>query len=128
MAERDTSVAAPVVELPVRTTKPVTATVRKLNRARLRGEGPVQKLKAEAGDVLEAARANARIEPKQMADTMGISHSLVLRGLKSVDHLSFHRLWELSDDFWAELLIAIAKKRGVALVRVSIDLRGRDGR
>lgn len=64
-----------------------------------------------AGDVLEQARGVARIEPKQMADAMGISHSLVLRGLKSADHLSFHRLWELSDEFWLELILAIAKAR-----------------
>lgn len=103
----------------------VSAPLRKAKVEQLRGEGPVQKLKGDAGDVLELARANARIEPKQMAVDMGISHSLVLRGLKSADHLSFHRLWELNDDFWAELLIAIAKKRGVALVRVSIDLLDR---
>lgn len=86
-----------------------------------RGEGPLQKLKADAGDVLDIARSNARIEPKQMADAMGISHSLVLRGLKSGDHLSFHRLWELPDAFWAELLIAIAKRRRVATVRTLIE-------
>jgi hypothetical protein len=121
MAERTSSVATAVLEAPVRTSKGDPATRR-----------PLQKLKGQpdAGAVINTARANANLEPKQMAGLMGISHSLVLRGLKGEDHLSFHRLWELSDDFWAELLIAIAKKRRVALVRVSIDLdrRGRDGR
>lgn len=111
MAGRETSVVARLAGLPVRTSKG--------------GAGSVQKLNPEAGEVLDTARANAQLEPKQMAGHMGISHSLVLRGLKGVDHLSFHRLWALSDDFWAELLIAIAKKRGVALVRVSIDLERR---
>lgn len=76
-----------------------------------RGEGPVRKLNPTAGTVLDRARGTIRLEPKQMADAMGISHSLVLRGLKSVDHLSFHRLWELPDAFWIELIIAIAKER-----------------
>lgn len=86
-----------------------------------RGEGAVQKLNPEAGEVLDLARVNIRLEAKQMADAMGISHSLVLRGLKSADHLSFHRLWFLPDEFWAELLIAIAKKRGGLRVRTTID-------
>jgi AraC-like DNA-binding protein len=88
----------------------------------LRGEGPLHKLNPDAGEVLDMARGNARLAPKQMADVMGISHSLVLRGFKSVDHLSFHRLWELPDVYWAELLVAIARKRGVAHVRTTIDI------
>lgn len=85
--------------------------LRNAKATRLRGEGPVQKLNPAAGEVLDLARGNARLEPKQMAADMGISHSLVLRGLKGVDHLSFHRLWLLSDDFWTELIVALAKKR-----------------
>lgn len=88
----------------------------------VRGEGPIQKLNPLAGEVLDIARGLARLEPKQMADDMGISHSLVLRGLRSVDHLSFHRLWELPDEFWAELLVAIAKARSVATVRTLIEM------
>lgn len=85
----------------------------------------VQKLNPEAGDVLDLARANADLEPKQMASDMGLSHSLVLRGLGSKDDLGFHRLWILSDDFWGELLWAIAKRRKIATVRRSIDLPDR---
>ena len=59
--------------------------LRKANAALKRGEGPVQKLNPCAGEVLDFARGNARIEPKQMAGTMGLSHSLVLRGLKSAE-------------------------------------------
>jgi ribosome-binding protein aMBF1 (putative translation factor) len=79
-------------------------------------------LSKDAGEVLDLARSNARLEAKQMADDMGISHSLVLRGLKSEDGLSFHKLWELDDAFWAELLIAIARKRNVAIVRTTIEV------
>jgi hypothetical protein len=85
------------------------------------GEGPVQKLNLDAGDVLDLARVAARLEAKQMADVMVISHSLVLRGLKSGD-LSFRRLWELDDAFWTELLFAIARKRRVARVRETIEI------
>lgn len=84
-------------------------------------ESPVQQLKLDAGEVLDSARERIRMEPKQMAEEMDISHSLVLRGLKGVDHLSFHRLWVLSDDFWRELLVVIAKKRRVARVNISLD-------
>jgi hypothetical protein len=76
-----------------------------------RGETPVRKLNPTAGEVLDMARGIVRLEAKAMAADMGISHSLVLRGLKSVDHLSFHRLWDLSDEFWIELILAIAKQR-----------------
>jgi hypothetical protein len=89
---------------------------------RLRGESGLQKLNPAAGAVLDAARSAARLEPKQMAADMAISHSLVLRGLKSADHLSFHRLWELPDAFWRELLVAIADTRGIGFVRRSIAL------
>lgn len=84
-------------------------------------EGPVQKLNLDAGEVLDMARVGARIEAKQMAGVMVISHSLVLRGLKTGD-LSFRRLWALDDAFWTELLIAIAKKRRVAKVRVALEI------
>ena len=93
--------------------------LRNAKAALRRGEGPVQKLKRDAGDVLDLARVNVQLEAKQMADGMGISHSLVLRGLKSADHLSFHRLWELSDAFWLELIVAVAKKRRLVGVEVS---------
>lgn len=106
------SVDARLASLPLRNVKAATR----------RGEGPLQKLNPLAGEVLELARSNAQIEPKQMAADMGLSHSLVLRGLKSADHLSFHRLWELPDSFWTELLIAIAKRRRVATVRTSIEV------
>lgn len=102
----------PRLDVPLRTAK-VT---------HLRGEGALRKLKREAGEALELARAAAQIEPKAMAAAMGLSHSLVLRGLKSQDHLSFHRLLELPDAFWLELLIVIAKKRGIAVVRTTLEI------
>lgn len=88
------------------------------------GEGVLQKMKPAAGDVLDQARKGAGLEVKQMAGEMGTSESLIHRGLKSQEHLSFHRLWELSDDFWAELIVAIAKRRRVAVVRTTIELSG----
>lgn len=84
---------------------------------KLKGEARV--LNPEAGEVLDLARGNVRLEPKAMAGEMGISHSLVLRGLKSADHLSFHRLYELSDEFWIELFLAVAKKRQLVGVDVT---------
>jgi hypothetical protein len=90
-----------------------------------RGEGPVQKLNPAAGEALDNARENARLEPKQMAGTMGISESLVYRALGSKDDIGFHRLWELDDQFWSELMIAIAKRRRVAIVKTTIELEDR---
>ena len=86
-----------------------------------RGEGGVQKLK-EAGAVLDKARLAAGLEAKQMADDMAISQSLVLRGLKGVDHLSFHRLWMLPDAFWLELIVLAIERRGMAEVRRQITI------
>lgn len=77
----------------------------------------VQKL--NPGELLDIARAVVRIEPKQMADDMDISHSLVLRGLKD-GQLSFGRLWELSDAFWLELVVLIIEARKLAQVRRQI--------
>lgn len=88
----------------------------------------VRKLNPEAGKALEQARKAADLEPKQMADDCGVSHSLTLRALKSADDIGFHRLWELSDDFWAELIVAIAKRRRVATVRTTIDMDERTRR
>lgn len=93
-----------------------------------RGEAPVQKLNPDAGDALEQAKNGADIEAKQMADTCGVSHSLILRALKSADDIGFHRLWELSDDFWAELIVAIAKRRRLAVVRTTIEMAERKQR
>jgi len=110
----DHSLAEKLDRVPLRNAKAATK----------RGEGPLQKLNPDAGEVLDLARSNARIEPKQMADVLRVSHSLTLRGLKSGE-LSFARLWELNDEYWAELLIAIAKKRRVAIVRTSIEIPDR---
>lgn len=77
----------------------------------------VQKL--NPGELLDIARSIVRIEPKQMADTMDVSHSLVLRGLKD-GQLNFGRLWELSDAFWLELVLLIIEARKLARVRREI--------
>jgi transcriptional regulator with XRE-family HTH domain len=83
----------------------------------------------EAGEVLDRARHAAGMEAKQIADDMDISQSLVLRGLKGVDHLSFHRLWMLSDAFWLELIVLAIERRGMAEVRrlITIDANRKVG-
>lgn len=75
-----------------------------------------------AGKVLDLARKASSLEVKQMADTMRISGSLISRGLKDEDNLSFHRLWELDDSFWIELVILIAQARGIAAVKRQVIL------
>lgn len=95
-------------------------------KAELRtSEGDVQKLKRDAAEALDIARSNARLELKEIAGVLRLSHSLIARGFNGAGELSFHRLWELSDEFWAELLIAIAKKRAVATVKTSLDIHDR---
>lgn len=81
----------------------------------------VQKL-TNAGAVLNRARAGADLEPKVMAGELGISHSLCLRALKSGE-VSWRRLWELPDAFWAELLIAVAQERSIGAVRTTLDIQ-----
>jgi hypothetical protein len=80
-------------------------------------ESEVRKLNPQAADVIQTARALARIEPKQMADVMGVSHSYVLRGLEAKDDLGFLKMWELPDAFWFELACLILESRGVGRVR-----------
>lgn len=86
------------------------------------GEGRLPKRNRDAGNALDQARKAAGLEPKEMADTLGVSESLCRRSLNSVDDIGFHRLWELSDEFWAELIVAIAKRRRVAVVKTTIEL------
>lgn len=78
-------------------------------------------LSPDAGKALEEAARAAGLEPKQIADDMAVSHSLVLRGFKSEKSLSFHKLWELPDRFWLELIFIVATKRGIARVRRQIE-------
>lgn len=87
-----------------------------------RGEPRLPKRNKDAGEALTDAMRGAHLEPKAMADTCGISDSLCRRALSSADDIGFHRLWELSDAFWEELLVAIAKRRRVAIVRTTIEL------
>ncbi len=103
------------------------------------GDIPLRNLKAglsapskselSAGKVLDLARKASQLEVKQMADTMRISGSLISRGLKDEDNLSFHRLWELNDEFWVELVILIAQARGIAAVKrqVILDMERKAG-
>lgn len=81
------------------------------------GEPEVQLLNPEAGRVLKTACGLADLEPKAMADAMKVSHSYVLRGLKSQDDLGFHKLWALPDAFWFELACLVLESRGVGRVR-----------
>lgn len=116
------NVAERLASLPVRNAKAALdrgesdpRTVQKMNPE----DKPLNK---DAGEVLDIARAAVRMEPKAMAEDMGVSHSLVLRGLKSDDGLSFHKLWELSDEYWAELMMAVAQKRRIFIVRRTIEV------
>lgn len=62
----------------------------------------------------------AGIEPKQLAEAMQISVSLLQRGFKNTEHLSWHRLLMGPDAFLLELLMLLAEKRGIATVRRQI--------
>ncbi len=97
--------------------------LRNAKAALIRGEGRLQKLNPDAGAVLDDARRQAHLEAKQMADALGVSESLVHRAFKSADGISFHRLWDLPDEFWMALLIAVARKRNIAAVRTTLEVR-----
>lgn len=85
------------------------------------GEDEVQFLNPEAGEALTAALAICQMEPKWTADELGISHSLLLRGLKSEKGISFHKLWDLPDAFWLELLFIVARMKKIAKVRRGLE-------
>lgn len=56
------------------------------------GEGARQKVTPPDGALVELAMRSAGVEAKQLADAMGISTSLLLRGFKDTEHLSWQRL------------------------------------
>ncbi len=56
------------------------------------GETPRQKVTPADGAMVELAMRSAGVEAKQLADAMGISTSLLLRGFKDTEHLSWQRL------------------------------------
>lgn len=106
--------------------------LRNAKAALRRGETELQKLKTDekafnpdAGEVLDIARKEAQLEAKAIAQELDCSHSLVLRAFQSKDSLSFHKLWELDDSFWAALIVAIARKRKLATVRTTIEVSER---
>lgn len=82
---------------------------------------PLRNLKAElsegesarrnptpAGALVDVARKRCGLEVKQMASTMGVSESFLLRGFKDQEHLSWQRLRKLSSEFQRELLMVQA--------------------
>lgn len=98
--------------------------VRNLKAELQRRDSDLQKLKPHAGQVLKQAVDRADLEPKAIATDLNLSHSLVLRAFKESDEqssISFHKLWELDDEFWRELLIVVAKARGLAQPRIQLD-------
>lgn len=55
-------------------------------------EQALQKVTPPDGALVELAMRSAGVEAKQLADAMGISTSLLLRGFKDTEHLSWQRL------------------------------------
>lgn len=76
----------------------------------------------EASLVIRDAFIRARLAPKEAAAAMGVSHSLLSRQLLRVDHqhVSWHRLFRLSDTFWRELWVLVAERKQLASVATQI--------
>lgn len=63
----------------------------------LRGEPARQKTTKPAGAVVEHAMKCARLEVKQLAGAMGITESILLRGFKDIESISWQRLQRAGD-------------------------------
>ena len=79
------------------------------------------------GMIVQKALFRAGISQKSAAITMELGEGQFTRQLQGLEHLSWQRLYRLSDGFWLELLILVAETRGVARVRTQIDFERRAG-
>jgi hypothetical protein len=75
-----------------------------------------------AGRLVEKAIQRAYDTRESAAGDYGVTQSLMSRQITNQDnqHLSFQRMWSLSDEFWLELIVIIAEVRGIAAVRRQI--------
>lgn len=85
---------------------------------------PRQKTSPDGGLIEHAAKC-ARIETKELAEAMGVSHSFLLRGFKDQEHISWQRLQRAAAKFpqfkrW--LLIVQAADTEDVHVRTVIDV------
>lgn len=76
----------------------------------------------DAGALIQLALRKAGIQDKVAASVMGISGPQFSAQIAGREHLSWQRLCELPDSFFVELLILLAEKRGIARVRMQLEL------
>ena len=86
------------------------------------GEGGLN-LVESAGQAVSVALARAGISQKAAALEMDINEGQFTRQLRGQEHLSWQRLFRLSDAFWLELVFVVAEMRGVARVRRTLEER-----
>lgn len=93
-------------------------------KASVRTTEPDLKRVKGAGALVKLALVRAGISQKQAALDMGLSDAQLSAQLadKEGEHLSWQRLQALPDAFFLELLILLAEHRGIARVRMTMDL------
>ena len=69
-----------------------------------------------SGGMVEAAMKRARMEPKQLADEMGVSHSFLLRGFKDQEHISWQRLHRVRNRKFRHALLAVQAEENSGVV------------
>lgn len=90
------------------------------------GESP-RRNPTPAGAAVEHAMKIAKLEVKQLAAAMGVSDSVLLRGFKDQESISFQRLaraGELYPGFARWLLVVQAAARDDVRVRIGIEVEG----
>lgn len=65
----------------------------------LKCEMPARQKVTPHGSLIELAMNCAELEPKQLADAMGVSTSFLLRGFKDSEHISWQRLQEAGREY-----------------------------
>lgn len=90
--------------------------LRNLKYGEAGGESERQKVTAPSGAMVEAAMNRAKLEPKQLADFMGISVSVLLRGFKDQESISWQRLQRVPDRAFKRALLAVQAEEDSGIV------------
>lgn len=98
-------------------------------KATLSGSAPHLERIKEAGSLVKTALVRSGVQQKVAASLMGLSDAQLSAQLagKEGEHLSWQRLQALPDAFFLELLILLAEHRGIARVRMQIELERKVG-
>lgn len=93
-----------------------TVPLRNLKHGEARGETERQKVTEPAGAMVEAAMRRAKLEPKELAAFMGISVSVLQRGFKDQESISWQRIKAVPHRKFQRALLAVQAEEDSGVV------------